>query len=88
MKQCPLVLEGCPNKCGEIVERCEMQHHMNNKCMNKQRPTDNIQLTTHPLEATSPQATSLQHNFDPVPMLQQHETQHQVEMYGYFWKVI
>jgi hypothetical protein len=83
MKQCPLVVEGCPNKCGVTVERHEMQHHLNNECMNKRRPTDNSQLTTHLQQATSPQATTnLQHNFDPAPKMQQYETQRQVAIYG------
>jgi hypothetical protein len=76
MKQCPLVLEGCPNKCGVTVERQGMQHHLDNECMNTRRPTDNLQLTTHLQQATNPQSmTNLQHNFESVPKTQQYETQ-------------
>ncbi|XP_021937435.1 TNF receptor-associated factor 3 isoform X2 [Zootermopsis nevadensis] len=72
MKQCPLVLEGCPNKCGVTAERREMKHHLSNECMNVRRPTDNLQLTTSPHVTTKPQ-----HNFDAVPMTQQCETRRQ-----------
>ncbi|GFG28519.1 hypothetical protein Cfor_03636 [Coptotermes formosanus] len=58
MKQCTLVLEGCPNKCGSTVERREMQNHLDNECMNKRKPTNNLQLTDHSQHTTNPQATT------------------------------
>jgi hypothetical protein len=79
MKQCPLVVEGCPNKCGATVERQEMQHHLDNTCKNKKRPTNNFLSTTQQTE--NPQAmTNLRQNFDSEPVKQKYETQHQVVM--------
>jgi hypothetical protein len=84
MKQCPLVLEGCPNKCGVTVERQEMQHHLDNKCKNKKRPTNNFLSTTQQTE--NPQAkANLKKNFDSGPTIQQCKTHHQVViLYCYF----
>ncbi|XP_023706972.1 TNF receptor-associated factor 1 isoform X2 [Cryptotermes secundus] len=76
MKQCPLVLEGCPNKCGVTVERQEMQYHLDNKCKNKKRPTNNLPSTTQQTE-NHEAMTNLQHNFDSGPVMQQYKTQHQ-----------
>jgi hypothetical protein len=72
MKQCTLVVEGCPNKCGSTVERREMQNHLDNECVNKRKPTNNFQLTNHSEQATNPHATT---------DLEHRETQHQVTMY-------
>jgi hypothetical protein len=79
MKQCTLVVEGCPNKCGITVERREMQNHLDNECMNRRKPATNLQLTNLSQQATYPQATTY---------LQHHETQHQVAMYYCFTQVI
>jgi hypothetical protein len=72
-------MEGCPNKCGVTVERQEMQHHLDNKCMNKKRPTNNLQSTAQ--QAANSQAmTKLQKKFDSGSVMQQHETHRQVTM--------
>jgi hypothetical protein len=72
MKQCTLVVEGCPNKCGSTIERRAMQNHLDNECMNKRKSTNSLPLTNHSKPATNPQATT---------DLEHHETQHQVTMY-------
>jgi len=72
MKQCTLVVEGCPNKCGSTIERHEMQNHLDNECMNRRKPTNNLQLTNHSKPATNPQATT---------DLEHRETQYQVTTY-------
>ncbi|PSN45550.1 hypothetical protein C0J52_05785 [Blattella germanica] len=48
MKQCHLVLEGCPNKCGVTVERHAMQAHLDNECLNIRRPTTSLQPSAQP----------------------------------------
>lgn len=58
MKQCTLVVEGCPNKCGSTIKRREMQNHLDNECMNRRTPTNNLQLTTYSKPATNPQAST------------------------------
>lgn len=72
MKQCTLVVEGCPNKCGSTIERREMQNHLDNECMNKRKPKNKLHLTNHSKPATNPQATT---------DLEQRETQYQVTTY-------
>jgi len=72
MKQCTLVVEGCPNKCGSTIERREMQNHLDNECLNKRKSTSNLQLTNHSKPATNPQATT---------DLEHLETQSQVTLY-------
>jgi hypothetical protein len=79
MKQCPLVLEGCPNKCGVTIERQEMQYHLDNKCKNKKRPTNNLPSATQQTENPKTMI-NLQQNFDSGPVMQQYKTQHQVVM--------
>jgi hypothetical protein len=58
MKQCTLVVEGCPNKCGSTIERREMQNHLDNECLNKRKPTNNSQLTNHSKPTTNPHSTT------------------------------
>lgn len=72
MKQCTLVLEGCPNKCGSTIERRNIQNHLDNECMNKRKPTNTFPLTNHSKPAKTPQATT---------DLEHHETQYQVTTY-------
>lgn len=75
MKQCTLVVEGCPNKCGSTIERREMQNHLDNECLNKRKSTSNLQLTNHSKPATNPQATTdlehLETQSQPVSVPQQ-----------------
>ncbi|KAJ9594377.1 hypothetical protein L9F63_014200 [Diploptera punctata] len=74
MKQCDLVLEGCPNKCGVTVERQDMQKHLENECMNLRRPTGTLQVA--PLHS----ATSLQTlDFNPIPSRQDFQYNSQQE---------
>jgi hypothetical protein len=74
MKQCDLVLEGCPNKCGVTLERRKIQNHLDNDCVNKRRPTNDLQLQIYPQQATSPQAVkNLQQYSDPTAMMEQHQ---------------
>jgi hypothetical protein len=77
MKECTLVVEGCPNKCGSTIERREMQNHLDNVCMNRRKPTNNLQLTNHSQPATNTQGTT---------DLEHRETKYQVTMY--FMEVI
>lgn len=72
MKQCTLVVEGCPNNCGSTVERREMKNHLGNECMNKRKPANNLQLTNNSQPATNPQATT---------DLEHYEKQYQVTTY-------
>ncbi|XP_069691624.1 uncharacterized protein Traf-like [Periplaneta americana] len=78
MQQCHLVLEGCPNKCGVTVERHEMQHHLDNECMNKRWPTSGTQTTAVQQPTTNIPPTPNIHqpttNLPPIPNIQQPTT--------------